>query len=1413
MKIRHTKITLLLLSFSCSFLASAQRYIVHSDKSISFHKANLESLLITESTAQAYLLNLFDLKQQHIFTESRRIKDFRGDTHVRYEHYYNGYRILGSDVIGHFQNSILFSINGRLRIPKTLRSNIIDENDALQAAKMSSGAKSFKWEFPEEEYMLKVWRNDTSATYFPKGELVYAPQNLDFSNELTLCYLFEINSEEPLMRKNIFINATNGTFWCEEDLLHIIDVKGTANTKYRGDRLIMTDSAAPGNYRLRESGRGGGVETYDMNKGTKYSAAVDFTDTDNYWNNYNANLDEIGGDAHYGAEMTYDYFKQNFNRNSFDDKGAKIRSYVHYRNNYVNAFWNGSVMTYGDGNGSTITPLTTVDICGHEIAHAVTSYSARLIYRNESGALNESFSDIFGNAVEYFADSNEFSWRMGEDIMASANGIRNMANPKTHRDPSTYKGQYWYSGKGDNGGVHTNSGVQNFWFYLLTNGATGTNDNGDSYTIDSLGINKAEQIAYRNLTVYLTASSDYDEARYYAIQSAADLYGQCSKEVHETTNAWYAVGVGDKYDSSAVLAQFGGDSNYCQANDTVRFLNTSVNAKSFIWHFGDGKTSTQINPKHTYPSQGTYTVSLIAESCYNNIMDTVKKIDYVLIDSTRDICNGYLLPKGAWDSVYACDGYIYDHNGESDYDGLLRDTLTVNFGTTDSAQITFLEMDYENRYDSIYVYDGASTKSRLLGGFTGRNLPFGGQKMVLYNGAVTIRHFSDPYVVGTGFKLKFETFKQALKLTKTEDKTVCLNESVTLMAEGTGGDTSDHVYFWNGERGGKSITFSASHDTTIYVAFGDVCMNEFLEDSIKITVRPDIVFSQSNDTTICEGNQTVLTIIPQGGTGLFTYETSTGTTGSGSNFSFETNKLTPGKHDFWIRVTDHCTYPEDTAFYTITVRDSLNIVASLDTTICKGTKASLYATGGGGVPTAYKYNWGNGPSSTSRWSIQPEKDASYTVRLTDGCSVYEPTDEVLVAILDSLNVTIQGPDTACYGEQINLTSTVNGGMTGKYEYSWIPDSVTSSSRIVVMRQSKDFVLTVDDGCTPKNGRAVHTVLVRPPLSIETSMDTVICIGEPVTISARVSGGVDNQRVVTWNQSLGTGLVKRLSPSSSTVYRASLGDQCSDSISKEIKVTVNPRPLVDFSVNGQKHCKGIPVQFNDNSVSDPPNQYLWVFGNGEASANEKPSLVYNDTGFYDIKLKVTNTFGCSDSLIKDNIVEVIEHPRAHFTFTPENPSFTKPTVFFFNSSLHYITSTWDFGDGNLSNQDNPSNGYNDTGRYTVRLRVENDIGCFSDTSTVVYVEDDVIVNIPSAFTPNSDGLNDAFSPYVRGMKSYEFMVYNRWGEVLFRSNDVERSWDGKVDGQRVVLGFYFYHFTGIDMNGKEVERNGIVNLIY
>jgi len=304
-----------------------------------------------------------------------------------------------------------------------------------------------------------------------------------------------------------------------------------------------------GKYRLREDARCG-IATYNALNHTSYSNAIDFVEEDSI---FSADTNMCGVTLHYALEKTYDYYLNIHGRHSFDDTDNRILGYANWIFDYGtsqdpnNAMWNGSFTCFGTGDGWQFGPWGSIDIAGHEFTHGVTQYSAGLLYQNEPGALNESFSDIFGTGVEFFTGDGD--WLCGEDICMSLPCLRSMENPKSRNNPDTYRGTYWVSTSStpaqsnDFNGVHTNCGVQNFWFYLTSVGGMGDNDLGDPFSITGIGISDAEQIAYRNLTVYLTPTSEYNEAVLYSLQSAEDLFGTGSTQYNTVMDAWYAVGL------------------------------------------------------------------------------------------------------------------------------------------------------------------------------------------------------------------------------------------------------------------------------------------------------------------------------------------------------------------------------------------------------------------------------------------------------------------------------------------------------------------------------------------------------------------------------------------------------------------------------------------------------------------------------------------------------------------------------------------------------------------------------------------------------------------------------------------------------------------------------------------------------
>ncbi|MEM7481466.1 MAG: M4 family metallopeptidase [Acidobacteriota bacterium] len=279
--------------------------------------------------------------------------------------------------------------------------------------------------------------------------------------------------------------------------------------------------------------------TYDGNNGSSLPGSLRCT------NGSCTGADAVETTIHNNTSTAYDYFNARFGRDSYNGSGATINSTGHHRSNYVNAFWNGSQLVYGDGDGSTSGPLgDAFDVVAHELTHAVTQFTSNLIYQNESGALNEGMSDIFAAGAEAYRDGsiNSGTWLVGEDTWTpgtSGDALRYMNNPTL--DGSSR--DYWptrYTGSADNGGVHWNSGIANLAFYLLVQG--GTHPRGlDPTNVTAIGMSKAEQIFYRAQTTYLTASSNFQAARNATVSAAGDLYG--SAEVDSVNDAWCAVGV------------------------------------------------------------------------------------------------------------------------------------------------------------------------------------------------------------------------------------------------------------------------------------------------------------------------------------------------------------------------------------------------------------------------------------------------------------------------------------------------------------------------------------------------------------------------------------------------------------------------------------------------------------------------------------------------------------------------------------------------------------------------------------------------------------------------------------------------------------------------------------------------------
>lgn len=475
--------------------------------------------------------------------------DDLGFTHYRYQQFHKGVAVNGAIYLLHEKNGFLKSANGEIYTAITSTSNAsIRAKQAVENAIAWVSAEEYAWQNKVFEQDIKSINKSKNATHYPSASLMYyRKSSAENKGDFRLVYRVEVLATKPLKRVAVFVDAQSGEIYHTTNILMNIDKPTKAVTRYNGTKDIVVDSMSASQYILRESGRGNGITTKDLQNlgdmvNVNTNAAVNIIETDTFFNN-----DLTANSAHWASEMTYDYYMVKFNRNSYNNSGAAMYSYVHWGNNIANAMWTGTAMVYGDGDVSN-GPFTTAEICGHEITHAVTQYTANLEYEYESGALNESYSDMFGAMVNYFA-TDTINWMIG---LQTGSAFRNMANPKQFQNPDTYKGQYWQTSSADNGGVHTNSGVGNYWFSLIVKGDTGTNDFGYHYNITPIGSEKSEKIAYRALSQYLTPTSQYFDCFQATIQAANDLYGQCSPESQTVAAAWAAVNVGYPFDTAAV---------------------------------------------------------------------------------------------------------------------------------------------------------------------------------------------------------------------------------------------------------------------------------------------------------------------------------------------------------------------------------------------------------------------------------------------------------------------------------------------------------------------------------------------------------------------------------------------------------------------------------------------------------------------------------------------------------------------------------------------------------------------------------------------------------------------------------------------------------------------------------------------
>jgi hypothetical protein len=464
-------------------------------------------------------------------------------------------------------------------------------------------------------------------------------------------------------------------------------------------------------YSLTDLTKGATIYTYTMNNSTNDAnlPGTLVTDTDT---NFNSVVQGAAVDAHYNLGLVYEYYKNNFNRNSYDNAGAALKSAVHYGSSYNNAYWDGVEMVYGDGDGTTFKALSAaLDVVGHEYTHAVTEKTANLEYRSQSGALNESMSDIFGYLIEGVVSD----YQMGEDCYTPntpGDALRDLRTPTLYDQPDNMSGYVTLpeTENGDWGGVHTNSGITNKAFYLL---ASTINDN-----------SKTSKIYYRALTTYLTPTSQFADARTSLLQSATDLYAANGSEYNAIASAFTQVGIGgtvpsnDTYEpNNSTSAAYGPITSgtaynsyiYSSTDTDYYYFNTTAAGtitisltnlpKDYDLYLLNSSGTTVAKSEYGSTTSESISYSSTAAGKY-----FVKVMGYSGAFSTS---TAYAL-KATYPSGTSTDKWYYETkavNSPHNYANNYNNTYTYTKVGAQKVSVHFTRLETEAGYDFVYIKD------------------------------------------------------------------------------------------------------------------------------------------------------------------------------------------------------------------------------------------------------------------------------------------------------------------------------------------------------------------------------------------------------------------------------------------------------------------------------------------------------------------------------------------------------------------------------------------------------------------------------------------------------------------------------------------------------------------------------------
>ncbi len=624
---------------------------------------------------------------------------------------------------------------------------------------------------------------------------------------------------------------------------------------------------------------------------------------------------------------------------------------------------------------------------------------------------------------------------------------------------------------------------------------------------------------------------------------------------------------------------------------------------------------------------------------------------------------------------------------------------------------------------------------------------------------------------------------------------------------GGGGDGGPYQYsIDNGATFQASGLFNglAAGTYDIVVQDGNGCTVTGQETIIEPT-ELTITFSSFDATCngICDGYAIV---IPAGGVSPYTY-----TWSSSANNTPTENNLCAGTYD--LIVTDDSLCTVDTLSFPINepVPVAINNVTATDE-LCNGNCDGTITID---APAATQFSIDNGTTFQASNTFNGLCAGNYDIVVQDanGCPA---TTTAIVNSPAPLSATVSNDTTICTGGTATLTAGGLGGTT-PYTYLWDdPNASTTATITTTVAGTFNVTVTDDNGCT---AQATVTVAIAPPLTVTALTSQSICPGDQVTISAIGGGGDGGPYNYDWTNDDGSGWTasgqfQTVAPTVTTTYTVTVSDNCgSTTTTDQITITVNQEPVVNFSADNLAGCTPVTTTFTN--LTDPlmTGTCYWDFGDGNFSTDCNPTHTYTIPGCYDVTLTVYSPDNCVSDTTFTQMICVYAYPQADFLFGPQPTNVLNPTINFANTSTGAISYEWIFDNLGGSNEEHPSFTFPDDGPggYDVCLVATSANDCVDTICYRVIIDDLFLVYVPNAFTPDGDGDNDYFFPVVSGIEplSYQFLIYDRWGELIFESRHPELQWGGSVKGNSDAAKQDVYVWKLIVTDGIKGEQHEFI----